>query len=360
MGRQCALLGLAAISVLVCAHTAARDSVCSLQDSFDDEELSTIWSSYADPELAVELSDGQLRIYGTAHIHRYSYAGVSMVNPFEVQSFESSIDLLAVTGTYGGAEHLGRHYSFRANGGNGHYVELTYWADEYRISWDNGQGWQRIYAPSNGDEKTTWYRWEIIYDADTQEANVYVDERQIGGTAVVDLGGWIQIEVEHQVGHNADQEGLWDNFCLRNSQFAFSEIDPTLMALRFDGENAYSDRYELAGRLVIAEESDGFDLLNEDVSIQVGTSVITIPAGSFSVYGSIYWLNESTEGVSIQAYFFDHGDGQLSFLFGVANVDLSGTPNPVNCKIWIGNDSGNVVEKLDGQLRNSRPAIVPR
>jgi len=352
MKNQLAVLGVAALSIFFWVQGSAWASVCTVQDSFDGCVLSAIWQPYSEADLALELSAGRLRIHGIARLSRYSYAGVSMVNPIESQSFESTIDLLAVSGTYGGDEHRGRHYTFRAQGDNGHYVELTYWANEYRISWENGQGWQRIYAPSNGDEQTTWYRWKITYDAETQEANVYVNERQIAGTAVVDFGESIQIEIEHAVGYEAIQEGLWDNFRLRYNQIASLEIDPVQLSLEFDGEKSFGDNYYLAGRLVIADESDGLDLLNEGVSIQVGTSEIMIPAGSFLSYGyNYYWMNELIAGSRVKALFIDLGAGQMVFNIRTSNVDLSRTANPVNCAISVGNDSGEVFQRLDGQLR---------
>ena len=45
------------------------------------------------------------------------------------------------------------------------------------------------------------------------------------------------------------------------------------------------DRFKVRGELTLAATSNGIDLLNEEVMVTVGTSTITISAGSFTEKG---------------------------------------------------------------------------
>lgn len=199
------------------AQDESETGPCSIHDDFNDGVLDEMWESEADSDLTVEEDGGYLTFHGIGREpSRYSDAGITLSEPLELQSFEAGIDLLAVSGTYGGDEHKQRHFTFQALGSNEHFVALQYWADSYRISWNNGDGWQRIYAPSNGDETTTWYRWTLTYDADSELAHVYVNDREIGGTASVDLGTSFRIRIFQNIGsgNGASVDGLWDNFCI--------------------------------------------------------------------------------------------------------------------------------------------------
>jgi hypothetical protein len=50
------------------------------------------------------------------------------------------------------------------------------------------------------------------------------------------------------------------------------------------------------------------------------------------------------------AQFEDLGGDEYSFFFSADNVDLGGTSNPVNYRLQIGNDYGEMEVRLSGEL----------
>lgn len=200
-------------------------------DDFNDQMLNPMWDAVAYNDITIEEVGGAVKISGQVPGYAPSYSGgsVALHDPIPVQSFNAQVDVLASVGTFGGALHRGRHFGFFASGDNGHYVGIQYWAGAYRISWNNGGGWERIYAAANGDEMTNWYTWKIVYDAATQRASVYVDDRQIGATVTVNLGSTFRPHFDLVAPANVWIEGFWDNFSV-----CFEATDTTPPAITLE------------------------------------------------------------------------------------------------------------------------------
>ncbi|MEO2016015.1 MAG: formylglycine-generating enzyme family protein [Fuerstiella sp.] len=183
-----------------------------VEDDFSGEALEPRWKCYADNGLIVEESDGVVKIHGMApsSTGRYVNVGFELAHAITAGSFESQIDVLALSGTFGGGNHRQRHFGFHAIGSNDRRVGLQYWADQYRISHDYG----RQYAPSNGDEMNEFHQWRIVYDAVGKTASVFVDDRQIGDTVMVDLGDSFTLKVGLSCNKNVHIGGHFDNFRL--------------------------------------------------------------------------------------------------------------------------------------------------
>lgn len=207
-----------------------------LVDDFDDGVLDSMWNSNAANNMTVEETDGVLKVYGTPTGRSYTGGGVGMADRLPAQSFTTKVDVLAKSGTFGGSQgHWGRHFGFFASGTPGHYIGIQYWANAYRISWSNGNGWHRVYASSNGDEMTTWYTWKIVYDDDTKTGSVFVGDRQIGSTVDINLGSF-GISYNVIAPRNVWIDGNWDNFKLCSGpedttapEITLDSVDPQVL-----------------------------------------------------------------------------------------------------------------------------------
>lgn len=189
----------------------------TIVDDFADGSLAPMWLSYADSGVTVEEVNGTGKISGYApYVYGSSYNGGSIIlkDAQPVKTFTATLDIFAKSGAFGDSRHRGEHFGFFASGSNGHYVGIQYWADAYRISWDDGTGWNRIYASSNGDETSKWYTWKICYDAQTKQAKVFVGGRQIGTTVTVDLGATFRISDSLSAFAGTWLEEYFDNFVL--------------------------------------------------------------------------------------------------------------------------------------------------
>lgn len=114
--------------------------------------------------------------------------------------------------------------------------------------------------------------------------------------------------------------------------------------------------FDFRGAFGLGDASDGIDPLVEDVTIQLDSFSLTIPAGSFRRKGKHnYKFNGVIDGVRINAELKaprgekgdDDDDGRKSdrhrtwsFKFKGKGADLSGVENPVDTLVQIGDDSG--------------------
>ena len=112
-----------------------------------------------------------------------------------------------------------------------------------------------------------------------------------------------------------------------------------------------SARLEIAGRgfelnewFTLGAGSDGINPLSENVTLQIGTFSITIPAGSFHQDPRGRFVFEGViHGVSLEVQIEPRGNNSFTFKAEAAGVDLSRLTNPVTVVLTIGDDSGRVV-----------------
>lgn len=206
-------LNLGAVST----ETFNGGGLVTISDDFSDGDLAPLWLPYADSGVKVEEVNGTGKISGYApYVYYSSYNGGSVVlaKTQPAKTFSASMDIFAKSGAFGGARHRGEHFGFFASGSNGHYVGINYWADAYRISFDRGYGWERVYASSNGDETSQTYNWRITYDKEKKVAAVFVGDRQIGSTINIDLGDTFSISHSLVAIPGTWLEDYFDNFAL--------------------------------------------------------------------------------------------------------------------------------------------------
>jgi hypothetical protein len=105
------------------------------------------------------------------------------------------------------------------------------------------------------------------------------------------------------------------------------------------------DSFHFSAEFDLNENSDGIDPGGEDVTVSFGTYTETLSAGAFDCTGSDCVYNgRGGPGISKATI----SDGFLEFR--ALHVDLSDTANPVEISVQIGDDSGNTVDGLVGNL----------
>ena len=117
------------------------------------------------------------------------------------------------------------------------------------------------------------------------------------------------------------------------------------------GPRAHDDAFTMQANFTLNEDSDGIDLLTEEVYLQVGTFSATIPAGSFqSAANGIFKFRGAIGGVRLQVKIVPpHGHRKKSSAFELnataKGANLTGTPVPVTVGLTIGDDGGSTTLK---------------
>ena len=125
-----------------------------------------------------------------------------------------------------------------------------------------------------------------------------------------------------------------------------------IIKTKFEFEEALNnDMLEAEVEFTLNDNSDGIDPLNEDIVIMLDNSALTIPAGSFieeelgefKFEGTINSANAKMEIETI-------GVNTFKFKTEIEGFDLTGTANPVNIRLLVGNDIGEENIRLAGEL----------
>jgi hypothetical protein len=119
----------------------------------------------------------------------------------------------------------------------------------------------------------------------------------------------------------------------------------------FGESGTAGDGYRVEGTFAPDEHGDGISPLTEDVTTSVGTSEITIPAGSFRTEGERYVYRGVIDGAEIQASFEEiMVAGFWKFVIKADLVGLSGTSNPAPVMLTVGDDQAEALARLRGDL----------
>lgn len=114
-----------------------------------------------------------------------------------------------------------------------------------------------------------------------------------------------------------------------------------------------NDEFEINGEFVLGEGNNGIDPVNEDVTVTVGTSSIVIPspfafaeetAGRFKFKGAV-------NGADVKMEIKETNFNTFGFKVRAKGVDLTGTCNPVDIEIIVGDDAGQTDIRLNGLLK---------
>jgi hypothetical protein len=141
--------------------------------------------------------------------------------------------------------------------------------------------------------------------------------------------------------------GVWMNSLTSE----FRTIDLTIEAAEIEFKHGpSSDRYNVTAEATLDESSDGIDPLVEDVCVTVGTSSLRIPAGSFWESGPRYEFRGTINNVEVWMRLRQENEDHFEFNVQAYGVDLTGTCNPVDFILCIGDDVAYESIKLRGRL----------
>jgi len=90
--------------------------------------------------------------------------------------------------------------------------------------------------------------------------------------------------------------------------------------------------------------------LTKMLSVTVGTSSVTIPAGSFLDNNGEFEFEDIIGGVHVMMKIKEIHPDVFAFMVEAEVVDLTDTSNPVNIELIIGDDTGSTETRLKGVL----------
>jgi len=111
------------------------------------------------------------------------------------------------------------------------------------------------------------------------------------------------------------------------------------------------DNFKIEGNFTLGSSSNGIDPLTEDVTLEVGSFAVTIPAGSFESGKKGYEFEGDINAVGVKFEIHTLGEGNYYFEADFEGVDLSGTTFPVDVTLTIGDDSGTT--SFSGELNKN-------
>lgn len=113
-----------------------------------------------------------------------------------------------------------------------------------------------------------------------------------------------------------------------------------------------NDMFELKGRFSLGTDSDGIDLVSDDTVVTVNTYTLTIPSGSFLEERIGEFEFEGTiNGTEVKLKILAISGNMFEFKVEARGIDLTGTANLVNIKLFVGNDIGESNIRLVGELK---------
>ncbi len=137
---------------------------------------------------------------------------------------------------------------------------------------------------------------------------------------------------------------------LENAATAFDPFTVGKAEIRFD-DNPPKEKFKVKGAFTLGSNSDGIDPVNEGVVVGVGPSSIAIPAGSFMVKGNKFEFKGVVGDIDVKMKIKEVDIGVYEFEVKADGVDLTGTINPMDVSLAIGDDFGTTSVSLEGKLK---------
>ncbi len=131
----------------------------------------------------------------------------------------------------------------------------------------------------------------------------------------------------------------------------FSAFNITEAKVKFK-DNPNDDEFKIKGQFVLGDSNNGIDPVNEEVTVNVGTSSIVIPSPfSFAEEtAGRFKFNGTVNGSDVEMNIKKSGFNTFDFKIKVKGTDLTDTSNPVDVGLTIGNDAGTTNVRLKGVL----------
>jgi hypothetical protein len=99
--------------------------------------------------------------------------------------------------------------------------------------------------------------------------------------------------------------------------------------------------FDLKESFTLGTNSNGINPIKQNVTLQIGTFSVTIPAGSFRQNPNRRFAFEGViNGVRLEVQIVPLGNNLFTFKAEGTGVDLTGLTNPVTVVLTIGNNSG--------------------
>jgi len=110
--------------------------------------------------------------------------------------------------------------------------------------------------------------------------------------------------------------------------------------------------FDLNESFTLGPNSNGINPLTEDVTLQIGTFSVTIPAGSFEQKpNGRFDFKGVINDVKLKAQIVPLGNNIFTFNAEGKGVDLTGLTNPVTVVLTIGTDSGSTAVRAEFEKR---------
>ncbi len=213
---------------------------------------------------------------------------------------------------------------------------------EFRIGNDEGGAVIRLnnelrYVLSDDDHDNIDGHDDFDEDGDEHEEfdEDIDDEEEFNDDIDGDHEGDDDVEVNEDEGDGLSEAA----FTLTNIEIYFESF-PTI-----------NDAFAVRGEIPVDLASDGIDPVNQGVRLAVGTSVIEIPAGSFTeVEPGFFEFKGVINGAEVNFAIIETDDAILVFEVAAEGVDLSETANPVAFNLNIGDNENSALIGLNGEL----------
>jgi hypothetical protein len=118
----------------------------------------------------------------------------------------------------------------------------------------------------------------------------------------------------------------------------------------FRTHSSSRDSFKVKGEATLGTDSDGIDLNGDDVEIITGTASFVLQAGSFVAIGSWFKFEGVVSDAHVEMWINETSPGVFKFSVEVRRGDLTGTSNPLQIKLTIGNDTGTAEVRQKGAL----------
>jgi len=130
----------------------------------------------------------------------------------------------------------------------------------------------------------------------------------------------------------------------------FGDFSISRAVAQFGDLPVSSDRAKLVGTFIPSPNSNGIDLLHENVAVTMGSSTLTIPGGSLVASDSKFTFSGNIQGTDVSLLFQDTGGG-FEFRVMLTGLTLANTSNPLVVGLRIGDDFGEALVRLQGTLK---------
>jgi hypothetical protein len=240
-------------------------------------------------------------------------------------------------------------------------------------------------APFEGDQ---WVHVAFVWDINGLPGHPevwygsYIDGQYYPLIDVRNPGGDINVIMKKEIGdyfsmgyydadYNNQQNGVMDNVIIWDAALAdfshrFTEdpneneymfetfvIDHAMLKFSSDAM-ALSDEVIIRCSFVLGTDSDGIYPFADDFVLTIGSYLLAIPAGSFVVTpkGDYRYLSDGSDVGDPKVFVLLREDTSETYKISIMirNLELMAITNPIPLGLVIGNDQGNIEQRMAGVL----------